>query len=51
MQNQKDHFIPDITQAEEARKSTSTELHEWSENEVNVENCNFLKVKCEFFVI
>ena len=30
---------------------TSTELHEWSENVVNVENCNFLKVNCGFLLV
>ena len=28
-----------------------TELHEWSENVVNVENCNFLKVNCGFLFV
>ena len=27
----------------------STELHKWSENMINVENCQFLKVNCKFF--
>ena len=39
--NQKNCFAPDITQAEDTQKSASTELHEWSENMVNVENCQF----------
>ena len=30
------------------KKISSTELHKWSENMVNVENCNFLKVSCNF---
>ena len=38
-QKQKDRFVPDVTQAEEIQKSASMELHEWSENVVNVENC------------
>ena len=50
-QKQKDRFIPDITQAEEIQKSTSTELHEWSENVVNVENHQFLKENCEFLSV
>ena len=41
---QKDRFVLDSTKAEEIQKSGSTELHEWSKNVVNVENCNFLKV-------
>ena len=45
---QKDHFVPDATQAEEIQKSASTELHEQSENVVNVENQEFLKENCEF---
>ena len=47
-QEQKDRFVPDATQAEEIRKSASTELHEWSKNMVNLENCIFLKEHCEF---
>ena len=43
----KDHFISDVTWAEEIQKSGSTELHEWSENMVNVENCPFLKENCK----
>ena len=31
-------------------KSTSTKLHKWSENMVNVENCQFLKDNYEFLV-
>ena len=50
-QNQKDRFIPDITQAEEIQKSASIELRKWSENVVNVENCQFLKENCEFFPV
>ena len=46
--SQKDHFVPDITQAEEIQKPGSTELHEWSENIVNVESCQFLKGNCKF---
>ena len=30
------------------KKISSTELHKWSESMVNVENCNFLKVSCNF---
>ena len=48
---QKDHFVLDVTQAEEIQKSTSTELHECTENVVNVENCNFLKVNCRFLSV
>ena len=48
---QKDHFIFDVTEAEEIRKSASTELPEWSENVVNVENGNFLKVNCRFLLV
>ena len=47
-QNQKDRFVPDVTQAEEIEKSASTELQEWSENMVNVENHQFLKRNCKF---
>ena len=46
-QNQKNCFVPDVTQAVEIQKSTSTELHEWSENMVNVENCPVLKENSE----
>ena len=46
-QNQKDPFVFNIAQAEEIQKSASMELHKWSKNVVNVENCNFLKVNCE----
>ena len=49
-QNQTDHFVPDVTQAEEIRKSASTELHKWSENVLNVENCQFFKGNCKFFL-
>ena len=45
---QNDRFVPDVTWAEEIQKSASTELHEWSENVVNVENHQFLKENCEF---
>ena len=38
LQNQKEHYITDITQAEEIQISASTRLHEWSKNVVNVEN-------------
>ena len=48
-QKQKDCFVPDITQAEEIQKSASTELHEWSENVVNVENRQFLKEIAGFY--
>ena len=37
-QNQKDRFVPDVTQAEEYK------------NMVNVENCQFLNESCEFFI-
>ena len=49
-QDQKDWFIPDVTQIEVIQKSTSTELHKWSENMVNVENCQFLKDSYEFLL-
>ena len=42
-QNQKDRFVPDVTQTEEIQKSASMELHEWSENVVDVDNRQFLK--------
>ena len=45
---QKDHFVPDATEAEEIQKSAFTELHEWSKNVVNVENCQYLKENCKF---
>ena len=48
---QKNHFVLDITKAEEIQKSASTELHKWSKNVGNVENCNFLKVNCGFLLI
>ena len=48
---QKDHFVLDVTKVEEIQKSASTELHEWSEKVVNVENCNFLKVNCRFLLV
>ena len=48
-QNQKEHFICDITQAEEIQKSASTEFHKWSKNMVNVENRQFEKGNCVFF--
>ena len=41
-QNQKDCFLPDMTQVKEIQKSISLELHKWSENMVNVENCQCL---------
>ena len=50
-QNQKDHFNPDVTQAEEIQKSASTELHKWSENMANAENRNFVKVNCMFLSV
>ena len=50
-QNQKDHFVPDITQAEELQKSAPTEFHKWSENVVNAENHQFLKENCEFLSV
>ena len=49
--NQKDCFVPDITQAEEILKSASMKLHKWSKNMVNIENCNFLKVNWFFFLV
>ena len=48
---QKNHFILDVTKAEEIQKSASMELHKWSENVGNVENCNFLKVNCRFLLV
>ena len=36
---------------EEIQKSASTELREWTENVVNVENCQFLKENCEFLSV
>ena len=48
---QKDRFVLDVTQSEEIQKSASTELHEWSENVINVENCNFLKINYEFLLV
>ena len=50
-QNQKDHFVPDLTQAEETQNSASTELQERSENVVNVENWQFRKEDCEFLSV
>ena len=50
-QKQKDRFVPDVTQAEETQKSASTELHEWSENVVNVENRKCLKENCGFLTV
>ena len=49
-QNQKDCIVPDVTQAEEMQKSASMELHEWSENVVNVEDCQLLKENCGFVI-
>ena len=49
-QDQKDWFIPDVTQIEVIQKSTSTELRKCSENMVNVENCQFLKDNYEFLL-
>ena len=46
---QKDSFVPYVTQAEEKQKSASTELHEWSKNVVNVENRQFLKKIVGFY--
>ena len=48
---QEDRFVPDITKAEEIQKSASTELHEWNENLVNVENQQFLKENYEFLSV
>ena len=50
LQNQKDCFVPDITQAEEIQKLAFAKLHKWSENVVN-KNCNFLKVNCKFLSV
>ena len=50
-QKQKDRFVPAVTQTEETQKSASMELHEWSENVVNVENRQFLKENCEFLSV
>ena len=50
-QKQKDCFVPDVTQTEEIQKSASAELHEWRENVVNVENCQFWKENCEFLSV
>ena len=50
-QKQKDCFVPEVTQAEEIQKSASMELHEWSENMVNVQNCQFLKENCWFLSV
>ena len=50
-QNQKDYFLPGITQAEEMQNSVSTELLEWKENMINVENRNFLKVNFVFLLV
>ena len=47
-QNQKDLFVPNVTLAKEIQKFEYTELHKWSENMVNVKNCNFLEVNYEF---
>ena len=40
-----------LKKTEEIQKSASTELHGWSENVVNVENCNFLNVNCRFLLV
>ena len=50
-QNQKDDFVSNVTQAEEIQKSAFTEIHEWSENVVNVKNHQFLKEYCEFLSV
>ena len=50
-QNQKDRFVPDLTQAEETQSSASTGLQERSENVVNVENWQFWKEDCEFLSV
>ena len=50
-QNQKDDFFPDVTQAKEIKKSASTDLHKWSEDVVNVENRNLLKVNFKFLLV
>ena len=50
-QKQKDHFVLDVTLAEEIQKSTSTELHDWSENVVNVEDHQFFKENCGFLSV
>ena len=33
------------------RVGTYAELHKWSENMVNIENCQFLKVNCRFLLV
>ena len=48
LQNHKDCFVPEVTQAEEIKKPACTELREWSENVVNVE---ILKENCEFLSV
>ena len=45
----KDHFILDVTQAEEILKSGSTDLHKQSKNMVHVENHQFLKKNHNFY--
>ena len=48
---QKNRIVLNVTETEETQKSAPMELHEWSENVVNVENCNFLKVNCRFLLV
>ena len=50
-QEQKDRFVTDVTQAKEIQKSASTELHEQSENAVNVENRQFLRENYELLLV
>ena len=47
---QRDCFIPGITQANGIQKSASMELHEWSENVVNVENHQFFEETLQIFI-
>ena len=49
--NQKDCFRPDVTQAKESQKLLSMELHKWSKNVVNVENCQSLKGNYKFLSV
>ena len=49
-QNQKNGFVPEVTQAKEIQKSASMELQKWSENMGNVKNCNFFEGKMQVFV-
>ena len=40
-----------LNRLKKIQRSTSTELHKWSEKVVNVENFSFLKVNCRFLVV